>query len=632
MKHTPYYVVAAVFILAMVALPIYDFHDRDYHQDEINTVHAAQVLDVRGVVIWMATNGVHPPGWRIAAAEWVKLTGTQEPAVRHFSTLCTMIALALTFRLASDLFDRRTGLYAVLLLGTLPYALFFMHEFRPYPALVLVTAGSLLAFLRWLRRPDFKHALLYVLFGVVALQTHYYGALVIAACAVVFVTLVRWNRALYLRAVGLWIAIGLSMLSFILPLLDRLLRSGGKVYALSTDWRTVKTLYTSMRILPAGLGDLILAVGILLAVGAALTRYHVIQSSTDRLFRCGSAWRRLYLVVFAAALIAVVAISNMLAQNLTLRNLVVLAPILAMLAADGLRRLPWQAGLIALLIIGQHALTDFQAYRPVLPYRATAAFLKAHYQPGDRVVQFGFTHEANLHYLLDRMPATFTKQAVYLVGPARTSVAAEPTPYRATIATPEKLEEFRDFLGDTPRVWLLLDEHGIPGVSVSPFWNILTERYAAVQQVPLGREAEGYFVIEYRRLPDNLQGSYPVGTDDIHLRGWTIPTGTDVKACEAVEVETWWQATAAPAGDYEIAVELTGEDGQIAAQVEAPPSFAPTSQWAAETYYLDLRTLAIPCDLMPGTYSVKVWLDDPAAPNDSPSEAPATLTTLRVSE
>jgi hypothetical protein len=181
-------------------------------------------------------------------------------------------------------------------------------------------------------------------------------------------------------------------------------------------------------------------------------------------------------------------------------------------------------------------------------------------------------------------------------------------------------------IGAAKRVWYLQQ---IGGSNLAPpFVTWLHQHYAIYRQIKTSQA----YITEYRRLPDDLQDRYHIGTDNIHLLGWAIPAGMDVKTCEAVGVETWWQATATPAGDYEIALELTGKEGQIAAQVEAPPSFAPTSQWAAETYYLDLHTLAIPCDLPPGTYSVKVGLLDSAAPNDSSSEAPATLTTLRVSE
>ena len=81
-----------VVLVVLVALPTYHFHNRNFRQDEIYTVHAGTTLSISETAQWMAVNGVHPAGWRIVAATWVKLTGIEPPVARYFSTLCTLLS------------------------------------------------------------------------------------------------------------------------------------------------------------------------------------------------------------------------------------------------------------------------------------------------------------------------------------------------------------------------------------------------------------------------------------------------------------------------------------------------------------------------------------------------------------
>ena len=260
----------AVLILISVTIPTFRFRDRNYHSDEVNTVHAGVMLDVVETAQWMAEGGIHPAGWRILGVYWVKLVGVTEGATRWLSALCAMLALALVYRLGADLFDQRTGLYALFLLGTVPFALFYMYELRPYPVLALVTAGLLLSLLRWVHRPRFSYALLFVLFGVAALQTHYFAAYILAGLALTFLVLVRWERGRYLRAFGLFAAIALSFTVWLPPIIHGFLYRGPRGYTLPTNWDTLALVHDELQIAPPALGQLLLLVALLLLVGLSI--------------------------------------------------------------------------------------------------------------------------------------------------------------------------------------------------------------------------------------------------------------------------------------------------------------------------------------------------------------------------
>jgi hypothetical protein len=59
---------------------------------------------------------------------------------------------------------------------------------------------------------------------------------------------------------------------------------------------------------------------------------------------------------------------------------------------------------------------------------------------------------------------------------------------------------------------------------------------------------------------------------------------------------------------------LVGADGRAVAQADGPPAGGaqPSSGWVAGEIVIDPRTLALPADLPPGDYRIRVGFYDPA--------------------
>lgn len=184
----------ALLVIAIAALHSHHFSGANYRDDEIRTVHAGMMMSPVEVMRWMSAD-IHPPLWRVAATSWVALFGPDEPVTRFSSTLFAVLALALIYRLGADVFDAQTGLIAALILGCHTLFMFYGHELRPYGLLMVCVIGLHLTFLRWLKRPSFKIALLYVICGAGALYTHFFALYVIAAQGVALVAVTRWKGA-----------------------------------------------------------------------------------------------------------------------------------------------------------------------------------------------------------------------------------------------------------------------------------------------------------------------------------------------------------------------------------------------------------------------------------------------------
>jgi len=626
---------AAVLILGAVALAAARFHERNYRADEVNTVHAGVVLNAAETAQWIAQQASHPAGWRILGVYWVKLVGVTEGATRWLSVLFTMLTLALVYRLGADLFDRRTGLAALFLLGTAPFFIFYMHEFRPYSLLALASAGLLLSFLRWVRRPTFARALLFVAFGVTALQTHYFAAYILAGQVITFALLVRWDRGRYLRAFGLFAAIALSFTSWLLPLIHRFMFRGGKTYALPSNWDTLALIHDELQIAPQALGQLLLIAALLLPVGVwGRSR----REST--IFRGGPEWRKRYVLLVPLIALAAAFIANTLMSSITTRNLIGLLPPLAVLLAFALRRMPWQAQVAIVALIALPALKDFRAYRESVPYKETVAFVAPNYQPDDHFLVSGIKEPRELaYYFFDRLEPRPQNGNMYFVGYLTKELPqAEHLQHRVLTPEPGYLAEFADFLDDAGRVWYIYGTEQLILQNVGPFLDILQKDFALYRAETVLGDRRTYYLREYRRIPTDLREQVHFG-EAISLQGWNLPDGVAVRACQDVPFESWWRALDAPGVDLGIGLVLADASGQGVAKVDAEPSGARTIDWEAGTYHLDGRTLTVPCDLPPGDYPLLIGLHDlvsaeplPAfTPDGAPTGASLVyLTTLRV--
>lgn len=498
---------AALLILAIVALHTAHFHNRNLRQDELFTTHASQVLSLPETAQWMAENGVHPPGWRVLAVAWLKLVGISAPAARYSSTLITLIALALVYRLAADWTDRRTGLLAAFLLGTLNFTMFYMHELRPYPLAVLVTAGLQWSFLRWVRRPVFSYALIFVLLGVLAFQTHYFVGYVVIAELAVFVVLVRWDRVRLFRGIGLFAAIGLSLVAWIPPVLNRwVLDGGGKSYARPSRWETLELLYDQMQIRPHALGLLLLLAGILIPLGVGYG-WLLNRSRRGPLRFAPEAPKLAFLLVPGVVLAASFAV-NLEIETVTPRNLIVLLPSLAVIAAWGLRRLPWQAQVVALVLIAVPAGRDFRALAPAAPNREVWQFMAGQISDQDRVV----THmrdpymgmQALAFYLLDEPGFPLDKSAMFHVHGDAVNFPGDRLPNRVFSADAAAVAQFSAFLAaEPPAVWYV--ESRPDSAMIAPFLEVLEADYTAMRSAEVRDPTDPrivYRVVEYRRKAD----------------------------------------------------------------------------------------------------------------------------------
>ena len=79
----------------------------------------------------------HVPLFFLLGAGWAQLVGWSQYALRLFPLFAGLLTIAWLYRFGTDVFNRRTGLVAALLMGTSAYIILYFHNFRMYPLLLM---------------------------------------------------------------------------------------------------------------------------------------------------------------------------------------------------------------------------------------------------------------------------------------------------------------------------------------------------------------------------------------------------------------------------------------------------------------------------------------------------------------
>jgi mannosyltransferase len=173
---------------------------QSYHHDEIVT--ASRVLRED---FWHAMDAVGfsesaPPLYYALAWLWTQATGTDEVGLRSFSALAGVATVPVAYLLGAELSSRRSGILAAALVAFNPMALWYSQEGRGYALLILLTAISLLCFVRTLERGRRRDSVAWGVASALAMATHYFAFFVIAPQAL---WLLSRRRGVAIRGVAI---------------------------------------------------------------------------------------------------------------------------------------------------------------------------------------------------------------------------------------------------------------------------------------------------------------------------------------------------------------------------------------------------------------------------------------------
>lgn len=139
-----------------------------------------------------------PPLFFLFIMLWDFMIGSSYFLNRTLALFIGLVGVSLTYRMAGDMFDKKTGFIAALLLGTTVFFTFYLHEIRGYTLYVTLPALNGWLYWRLLKNPNPTRRLKwgFALSIIGTLYTHYIGLAVIFGIGLYHVFFVRPANAL----------------------------------------------------------------------------------------------------------------------------------------------------------------------------------------------------------------------------------------------------------------------------------------------------------------------------------------------------------------------------------------------------------------------------------------------------
>ncbi|MCE2488932.1 MAG: hypothetical protein J4G17_03045 [Anaerolineae bacterium] len=110
--------------------------------------------------------------------------------------------------------------------------------------------------------------------------------------------------------------------------------------------------------------------------------------------------------------------------------------------------------------------------------------------------------------------------------------------------------------------------------------------------------------------PAQIRPEYIFGAE-LALGHWALRDEVQVRPCQRINIESWWQAIRPLAADYSLQLALVNLAGEALGANAERLTTVNTSDWETNAWFPDLRPLTIPCDAPAGEYPLVLTVYDP---------------------
>jgi mannosyltransferase len=264
--------------------------------------------------------------------------------------------------------------------------------------LVFLTTLSSYFFVRGVERPSWKHWASYVISIILAMYTHFFGALVLIAHVTSLLVFLHQRKILWK---GLAIS-GVAAVLLLLPLVFQPLGIGQPIWIQPPEADDIRRLFVAL----AGnsrKGLLVYLILCFVALGFAATRSLRAKSSSK-------IWRYAFLVTWLLVpVMCAFAASFLLRPIFVARYLIICLPPFVLLAATSLssisRRWIFAVTLVILLILSGRSLLRWYVDYQKENWRDATAFILSEAQSGDAVLFYAYFVRYSFEYYLGRSGA-----------------------------------------------------------------------------------------------------------------------------------------------------------------------------------------------------------------------------------
>lgn len=444
--------------------------DSIWHDEQLSILYAggmeqAQVNPLDTVSRILERESGQAPFYYIVLSLWGTLVGWTVFAMRTFSLLAGVLAMAFAYRLAADIKSPTAGIIAAIFLGASAFFNAYFHEIRAYTFLVLEILITLSLYWRLFRRenPSRLLSLFFVIVTVATLYTHPFAIGAIGALGLYHLIFAPRGRAW-------WIVLGLFSISAIAFLPWAIPTFGVITSRVENNTRTL-TIRSNGQVI----------FDILQAFSNGIWLFWLALIPSILLVRREHGARLLWFIIllFAGVMLAANQFSSMINH---VRYMMPLLPLLAVLIGIGLDSLTRNRWLIALVLVAWIGIgfgiarnfgNDFYTAEEKTVFHIDFPLNEI----SSSIAQDAVADDAIALYMPYHGWAVRGVFDYYLRDvPARHIMTEE-------LGTGEDLQTYIDgfnqFLGDAGRVWFMVDKTVQPNERFAALQAILQERYVS---------------------------------------------------------------------------------------------------------------------------------------------------------
>ena len=515
-----------------------------------------------------------PPLIRI----WVMAFGTTVPITRWLAALIFTLGITFVSRLALAIYGSIVMWLTPLILGSLALILDFGGRATLY-ALPFMASGALCwLFWAYIQRGRKSYGIAYIISTLVMAISYPLGLSLIVLHFIFAILSSRTRRSqiLILPCVALIVGlIGAALMGLL-----------GDNIVLAID-RSLIHFEPSIRLLPTDNVQLLLFIG--LAVAGLTIGWQP------------NAYRTGYLALMMGGILVINLFIN--AGGIQTNLLALVLPLIIVLAAHGLCLLATPFRVVIVLgyvLLGLNSITANQVEMPPYPQ------MSAQITTGAGIViaaPNASQQAASLFYIRQRMPDA---APFHIVGSSQQSdmrFLPVSSSNVASEADPISVQTLVDWAQSYNDIWFIQD--GLTTIDASPYAKALKQFTPFRVTNWIGERAtehDLHRMIRFVRVPSDLQNQFDFG-DRLSLQKWTLKNDVNVRACQPVTIESWWQLKQPAQANYILSLTLVNTtSGQGIAHEDSALGANETLLWQTNQPYFDERSLTISCDLASGDY------------------------------
>jgi hypothetical protein len=168
--------VLSIILLVAAILRFYHIDYQSVWLDEIHTINEANPnKSFSEVYQALLVSEPHPPLYFFIVHILFQIFGYTTIVIRVLAAIIGIAGVFSIYFLGKEIFNKKVGLYATVLLAVNYFHLYYSQDARMYPLLFLMTTVSFLYLVKFIKQPSYKSAILYGLFSTLMIYCHFFA-------------------------------------------------------------------------------------------------------------------------------------------------------------------------------------------------------------------------------------------------------------------------------------------------------------------------------------------------------------------------------------------------------------------------------------------------------------------------